>query len=30
MVLDDDFALTRGDPDAVDEERFVTLGLQSR
>ncbi len=26
-VLDDDFALTRGDPDAVDERRFVSLGL---
>jgi uncharacterized protein len=26
-VLDDDFALTREDPDAVDESRFVTLGL---
>jgi hypothetical protein len=26
-VLDDDFALTREDPDAVDEPRFVTLGL---
>ena len=28
-VLEDDFALTRRDPDAVDEERFVTLGLSS-
>jgi uncharacterized DUF497 family protein len=26
-VLDDDFALTREDPDADDEPRFVTLGL---
>ena len=26
-VLDDDFALTREDPGAVDEQRFVTLGL---
>jgi len=26
-VLDDDFALTRGDPDAVDKQRFITLGL---
>jgi hypothetical protein len=26
-VLDDDFALTRQDPDAGDEPRFVTLGL---
>jgi len=26
-VLEDDFALTREDPDAVDEQRFVTLGL---
>ncbi len=26
-VLDDDFALTRDDPDAADEARFVTLGL---
>lgn len=25
-VLEDDLALTREDPDAVDEERFVTLG----
>ena len=28
-VLEDDFALTREDPDAEDEERFVTLGLSS-
>ena len=26
-VLDDDFALTREDPEAVGEQRFVTLGL---
>lgn len=26
-VLQDDFALTRDDPAAVDEPRFVTLGL---
>ena len=26
-VLEDGFALTREDPDAVDEERFVTLGM---
>jgi hypothetical protein len=26
-VLDDDLALTREDPDADDESRFVTLGL---
>lgn len=26
-VLDDDLALTREDPDAADESRFVTLGL---
>jgi uncharacterized protein len=26
-VLDDDFALTREAPDAVDESRFVTLRL---
>ena len=26
-VLDDDFALTREDPDANDEPRFVILGL---
>ncbi len=26
-VLEDDFALTRRDPDIVDEPRFVTLGL---
>jgi uncharacterized DUF497 family protein len=28
-VLDDDFALTREDPDADDEPRFVTLGLSN-
>ena len=28
-VLEDDFALTRDDPDADDEVRFVTLGLSS-
>jgi len=28
-VLEDDFGLTREDPDVVDEERFVTLGLSS-
>lgn len=26
-IFEDDFALTREDPDAVGEERFVTLGL---
>ena len=26
-VLEDDFALTREDPDAAEESRFVTLGL---
>lgn len=26
-VLDDDHALTRADPDAEEEPRFVTLGL---
>jgi uncharacterized DUF497 family protein len=26
-VLEDDFALTRDDPDNIDERRFVTLGL---
>ncbi|MBI1959017.1 MAG: BrnT family toxin, partial [Candidatus Rokubacteria bacterium] len=29
-VVDDDLALTREDPDAADESRFVTLGLMSR
>ncbi|MBI3628156.1 MAG: BrnT family toxin [Candidatus Rokubacteria bacterium] len=28
-VLEDDFALTREDPDAVDGQRFVTLGLSA-
>ena len=28
-VFEDDFALTREDPDADDEVRFVTLGLSS-
>jgi uncharacterized DUF497 family protein len=28
-VLEDDYALTREDPDAVDEQRFVTLGLSA-
>jgi len=28
-VFEDDFALTREDPDAVGEERFVTLGLSA-
>ena len=28
-VLEDDFALSREDPDAVDEPRFVTLGLSN-
>jgi uncharacterized DUF497 family protein len=28
-VLEDDFALTREDPDADDEVRFVTLDLSS-
>lgn len=26
-VLEDDLALTREDPDAIDEKRFVTLGM---
>ena len=26
-VLEDDFALTREDPDSGDEQRFVTLGM---
>ena len=26
-VLEDDFALTRQDPESEDEQRFVTLGL---
>ena len=28
-VLEDDFALSREDPDAVEEPRFVTLGLSN-
>jgi hypothetical protein len=28
-VLEDDFALSREDPDAVGEPRFVTLGLSN-
>jgi len=28
--LEDAFALTREDPDAVGEERFVTLGLSDQ
>lgn len=28
-VLEDDFALTREDPDHLDEQRFVTLGMSS-
>ena len=28
-ILEDDYALTREDPDAVDEQRFVTLGLSN-
>ena len=28
-VMEDDFALTREDPAAVDEPRFVTLGLSN-
>jgi len=28
-VLEDEFALTREDPDAVEEPRFVTLGLSN-
>jgi uncharacterized DUF497 family protein len=29
-VLEDAFALTREDPDAVGEQRFVTLGLSGQ
>lgn len=29
-VLEDAFALTRVDPDAVEEQRFVTLGLSNQ
>ena len=28
-VFEDDFALTREDPDAEDEQRFVTLGMDA-
>lgn len=28
-VLEDDFALTREDPDSQGEQRFVTLGMSS-
>ena len=28
-VLEDDFALTRADPDSAGEQRFVTLGMSS-
>lgn len=28
-VLEDDFALTREDSDALDEQRFATLGMSS-
>jgi uncharacterized DUF497 family protein len=28
-VLEDEFALTREDPDAIEETRFVTLGLSN-
>jgi uncharacterized protein len=28
-VLEDEFALTREDPDAVEESHFVTLGLSN-
>lgn len=28
-VLEDEFALSREDPDAMDEPRFVTLGLSN-
>ena len=28
-ALEDDFALTREDPDSDEEQRFVTLGLSS-
>jgi len=29
-VLEDTFALTREDPDAVEEQRFATLGLSDQ
>ena len=28
-VLEDEFALTREDPDSIGEQRFVTLGMSS-
>ena len=28
-VLEDDFALTREDPESADEQRFITLGMSS-
>jgi uncharacterized protein len=28
-ILEDDFALTREDPDSEEEQRFVTLGMSS-
>ena len=28
-MLEDDFALTRDDPDSTDEQRFVSLGLSN-
>lgn len=28
-VLEDDFALTREDPESQEEQRFVTLGMSS-
>ena len=28
-VLEDDFALTREDPDSAGEQRFITLGMSS-
>ena len=28
-VLTDDFTLTREDPDSIDEQRFVSLGMSS-
>lgn len=28
-MLTGDYALTREDPDAVDEQRFVTLGMSA-
>ena len=29
-VLEDDYAITREDPDSIGEQRFVTLGLSGR